>query len=177
MARGGFTRGARGIPAPKRQIANFGLTAEIDGLTTVVGIAKAVYTFGTQLANTDAATLVRTRGMLGVRAAAVAGAANIVRGVFGIIVVSDDAAGIGVTAVPGPLTDSENDWVVWQPFTLLFDATIPSDSPKAVNVAFDSRGMRKMKSGDVLTTVLEVESDIAGSAIDSAISWRQQFKL
>ena len=101
-----------------------------------------------------------------------------VRGAFGQIVVSEDAASIGVTALPGPLSDIENDWFVWVPFTLAFDNVLTEfDSMYFQQVTFDSRGMRKLKKGDGLVSMLEVESDLAGDSIDSNVSFRQQFKL
>ena len=174
-ARGSFSGRSR---APQRQIANFGLTAEIDGLTTVIGIAKAAYSFFVVLGNTDAATLVRSRGSVIIRASAAAAGDSLVRGAFGMIVVSEDAANIGVTALPGPLSDIENDWYVWAPFTMAFDNTLTEfDSAYFDRVVFDSRGMRKLKQGDGLVSILEVESDLAGDSIDSTVSFRQQFKL
>ena len=175
QSRGSFSGRSR---APQRQIANFGLTAEIDGVTTVAGIVKAVYSFFVVLGATDAATLVRTRGSVIIRAAAAAVGDSLVRGAFGQIVVSEDAAAIGVTALPGPLSDVENDWFVWAPFTLAFDNTLTEfDSAYFDRVLFDSRGMRKLKKGDGLVSMLEIESDLAGDSIDSTVSFRQQFKL
>ena len=163
--------------APKRQIGNAAVSAEIDGLTTTIGIAKAVYSFGL-LVTVDALTIVRTRGQFGVRVAAASSGNSIIRGVLGLIVVSSDAFAAGIGSLPGPLSDSGNDWFVWAPFTLLFDDVIANNDSKYVTaVDFDSRGMRKMKFGQEIALILEVESDLAGSAIDSAVALRTQFKL
>jgi len=173
--RGGFSRG--GIRPPQRQIGNFAATGEIDGLTSVIGVAKAVYSVGIATL-LDALTIVRTRGELSVRIAAAAAGNTIMRGAMGIILVSSDAFGIGVTAVPGPLSDSGADWYVWVPFTLAFDDVIANnDSVYVAHVPFDSRGMRKSKGGDVSAIVLEVEADLAGNSIDSSFILREQFKL
>ena len=165
--------------APQRQIANFGLTAEIDGLTTSsAATIKGAFSFAVTLGNTDAATLVRTRGSLLVRAAAAAAGDSLVRGAMGMLVISEDALAIGVTAIPGPLSDVENDWFVWVPFSLAFDNTLTEfDSAYFDRVMFDSRGMRKLKQGDALIPVLEVDSDVSGNSIDATISFRMQFKL
>ena len=36
------------------------------------------------------------------------------RGAFGMIVVNDKAAALGVTAIPGPISRLDDDWYVWQ---------------------------------------------------------------
>ena len=167
----------RGSVAPKRQIGNSGFTAEIDGGTSVIGIVKLAYNFGF-VAAVDALTVVRTRGEFGVRIAAAAAGDTILRGALGMIVVSSDAFAVGVTAVPGPISDVGNDWFVWAPFNLLYDDVVTEfDSKYVATVPFDSRGMRKMKIGQNIVVVLEVEADRAGSSIDSSVSLRLQFKL
>ena len=171
LRRSGF-----GVKPPQRQISNASLDAEIDGLVTVVGLVKGLYTVGLATV-TGALTIVRTRGVFSVRAAAAAVGNSITRGAFGIILVSTDAFAAGVGSVPGPISDDFNDWYVWAPFTLLHDDTTPSDSPHVTTVQFDSRGMRKSKFGQVAVAVLEVESDLAGTALDSAFSMRNQVKL
>ena len=167
----------RGSVAPKRQIGNTGVTAEIDGGTSVIGIVKLAYNFGF-VAAIDALTIVRSRGEFAVRIAAAAVGDTIVRGAFGMIVVSADAFAVGVTAIPGPISDVGNDWFVWAPFNLLFDDGITEEDSKYVtSVPFDSRGMRKLKFGQNVVLVLEVEADRAGSSIDSGVAVRMQFKL
>ena len=177
MARSFRGHGRGSLPAPKRQIANDSLEAEIDGATTVVGTTKAAYSFGLGLTS-PAATLVRTRGQLIVRVVTPAAGENMVRGAFGMIVVSSDAFAIGVTALPGPLSDSGNDWFLWVPFALAFASTLTNHNSQYVaQINFDSRGMRKLKIGETLAPVLEFVSDVAGSTIDSCFSLRLQVKL
>ena len=175
-SRGQFSRG--NIRAPQRQIANFAITAELDGLvTSSAATVKGAFTVGLALTEA-AATLVRTRGMLAVRVAAAAAGNSITRGALGMIVVSQDAFDIGLTALPGPLSDSQNDWFLWVPFTLMHDDQLAEfDSKFVASVPFDSRGMRKLKFGDVLAAVLEVDSDLSGSALDAALVLRTQTKL
>ena len=176
MARG-FPRRGRGTPAPRRQIGNLAIAGEFDGLTTIVGNiialgSNAIATVG------DAATIVRTRGQFTVRCPAAAAGDSLIRGAFGIYVVTSAALAIGVTAMPGPLTDSGNDWYVWAPFTLAFDNTLTEfDSKYHVTVDFDSKGMRKTKAGDTSAVMLEIQSDIAGDSIDCAYVLREQVKL
>ena len=177
MARGvGRFRGG-GIPAPKRQINNAAFSGEVDGVTTIVGIVKALGSDALQTA-AGALTIVRTRGSLTVRAAAAAAGDSLIRGAMGIIQVSADAFGVGVTAVPGPLTDDGSDWYVWVPITLAFDNTLTEfDSKYIHSVNFDSRGMRKSKVGETSVVVFEFQSDVAGNSIDASYSIREQAKL
>ena len=161
-------------PAPRRQIENFGITGTFDGIPTIVGFVKTVGSVGVAILE-DPETLVRTRGFFNI--SVISGqAASIIGGAFGMYVVTADAFAIGITALPGPLTDSRNDWFVWQPFTLGGTSASVTSLPGNVQIPFDSRGMRKLKDGDVLAVMLELESNVAAVTIDGAYSFRQQFK-
>ena len=156
-------------PAPRRQIFNTGITGEVDGLTTVVGVAKVVGSVG--IASGEApVTLVRTRGRWNLSLAAVS-AVGIDRCVMGIIKVSTDAFAIGVTALPGPLSDVENDWLLWQPL-INAHISVTGDQFNGDIESFDSRGMRKLKEGDVLAVMFEMESDVAGTVYDIGYAFR-----
>ena len=174
MARRGFARRG-GIKPPQRQINNLAISGDVDGLATIIGIVKAVGSLG--INTLESSTVVRTRGEFTVRVAAAVAGDNIIRGAFGIIIVSTDAFGVGITALPGPLSDSENDWYVWAPFSMAFDNVLTEfDSKWISTVVFDSRGMRKLKVGDVSAVMFEVESDVAGNSIDMGYSFREQAK-
>ena len=74
---------------------------------------------------------------------------------FGMIVVSDAAAAIGVTAIPGPGTDSSDDgWFVWQGLAV-------GQGPSTVGqlnsqqFPFDSRAMRRNEEGFLVAVMLE----------------------
>ena len=163
--------------APRRQIFNTAITGEVDGVVPIVGVAKALGSFGVA-AGVIPVTLVRTRGRVQARMDALPAAVFITRIVMGIIVVSADAFAIGFTAVPGPISDSENDWVLWEPLMLLgTPSALPEGDSRFDKVTYDSRGMRKLKEGDILAVVFEVESDVAGGSIDIGYSFREQFKV
>ena len=162
--------------ASKRQIANLSVRGEVDGAVAVVGIVKAAFSMST-VAGEVPVTLVRTRGQWTMRLASFPPAVAIWRAALGIIVVSADAFAIGVTALPGPLSDSENDWVVWSPVAIpVPTATIDGQMNGMISADFDSRGMRKLKEGDVLAAMFELESDVAGGTVDVAYILREQFK-
>ena len=181
-----FSGRGRSLPAPKRQIANTGLDGSIGtsiGTITFgasVGPVKAPLSIGLT-ATFPAATLVRTRGALLVEMLVSGGATNEVTGAVGMIVVSSDALAVGITALPGPLSDIENDWFVYEPFALGTEAVNPPADSRVSHASFrfDSRGMRKMKFGESLVMVAEaVQSDATtGTVIRLATQFRNQFKL
>ena len=72
---------------------------------------------------------------------------------FGMIVVSAAAAAIGITALPGPITEASDDgWFVWQALSTFQGA----DSNKmSTNFPFDSRAMRRVEEGFVIALMLE----------------------
>ncbi len=173
MARGFSRSGGGRFKPPQRQITNLGIDGEIDGTVLVVGTVKAAGTTG--IATIGSGTIVRTRGQLSIHAEASPASQSIVRGAFGIILVSSDAFAAAV--VPGPMSDSENDWYVWVPFAMNLGATVVAEDILAnVRIDFDSRGMRKSKTGDVSAVIIEYVSDVAGGTMDLSYALREQFK-
>ncbi len=176
MPGGNRFRGSRGgVRAPQRQIGNFAVCSIFDGVAPVAGTVKALGTVGIQTTE-SAATIVRTRGNMSWLFRTEAAADSIICGALGFIMVSPDAFTAGVGSVPGPLTDSTADWFVWVPFgRFLFGGIGPAELFDRKD--FDSRGMRKTKSGDVVAIVIELESDVAGGTFDAAVTVRDQVKL
>ena len=175
----------RSLQAPKRQIANDGPDGVFNPIATVtfgasVGPQKAGLSGGLALQE-PALTLVRTRGAFVLEMLVSGGATNEVTGAVGMIVVSSDAFAAGIASLPGPLTDIENDWFVYEPFALGTEATNPPADSRVSHVQrqFDSRGMRKLKFGDVLVMVIEVvQSDATtGIVLRLASHFRVQAKL
>jgi len=138
-------------------------------LVTVVGTVKVASLTGATLVE-PAATIVRTRGELLI-SMDTAIAAGRMTGAFGLINVSADASAIGITAIPGPITDSGLDWYVWVPVNLAsLSATEVEDAPlQNYRTLFDSRGMRKVKFGSTLVAVLEITSNVAGVTLDASL--------
>ena len=176
MARRGFTRGG-GVKPPQRQIASAAITGEVNGIVPVAGLVKIAGTVGLQTI-VAAGTIVRTRGELMGHQRIEAGADQIVGGAFGIIMVSGDAFAAGTASMPGPLSDSGDDWYVWVPFNFTsFVGTAPGEEPSVFRTAFDSRGMRKTKGGEVAAPIIEIESVVGGGVIDFSYTFRDQVKL
>ena len=177
MARRAFSRGRSGIKPPQRQINNFAITGEFDGITTATAGVKALGTVG--VTTLQSSTVVRTRGMFCSKVVSGVPAGNsIIRGAIGIIMVSSDAFTVGITAIPGPLSDSDNDWYVWAPFCHLLQSGDDEGIAIMANavVPFDSRGMRKVKVGDVSAVVVEYASDTNGTIFDGTYAFREQAK-
>ena len=65
---------------------------------------------------------------------------------FGLTVVTDQAVGIGVTAVPTPITDDANDWFLYERLLSRFVILSASgvSQPAGVMNEFDSKAMRKL---------------------------------
>ena len=171
---GTFSGRARGV---RRQIENFAIDGDLDGMVLLAAtFVKGAGSFGVAILE-DPETLVRTRGQFQVSISVAAASRANIQGAFGIYVVTADAFAIGITALPGPLSDSRNDWVVWAPFTMHVLAALDEAAVQQhVRVDFDSRGMRKLKDGDVLAVVIEATTDVAAPAIDVGYAFRQQFK-
>ena len=179
MARRGFSRVSRGgIKPPQRQIFNLAIDGEMDnvGLLAATNV-KALGSFVVAIVD-DPVTLVRTRGEVGINVSVAAAARANIQGAFGMYVITSDANAIGITAIPGPLSDSQNDWFVWVPFTMhVLAALDEAGIGQHVRIPFDSRGMRKLKDGDILAVVVEATTDVAAPALDVNYSFRQQFKI
>ncbi len=108
-------------------------------------------------------TVVRTRGYIQMRSDQ-----NATRETYGIAmgqcVVSDQAVGIGVTAVPTPVSDKASD--LWHVYESLFSTQIGTSATGqsaeiGIGRTYDSKAMRKVQEGEDLITV--AENEIAGA--------------
>ena len=104
-------------------------------------------------------TVRRTRGRYLASSGQSANLGEIV-GAWGAVVVTDAAAAIGITAIPGPITDASDDnWFIWEPFlSLRADAPAASVSASTQTNAgemYDSKAMRKVATGFQLAFVVE----------------------
>ena len=152
------------------------ITGVTTNSTTVFSVA--------QQAVEDGLTIVRTRGELLVFLSASIGAFEGFRWGFGMGIVSQNAAGIGVTAVPQPLVDVGWDgWFVYETGTLVQAqavTTIESASNSGSSFArimIDSKAMWKFKNTDVIVAVLEVDSEVGAANFEASLSSRFLAKL
>jgi len=164
-------RAARSFPA--RKIVNYSWATLEVPLTTVAAGNKAllgVFVLGTAFEE----TLVRTRGEFMV-ASDQAGTQETQLGALGFIRVTDAAAAIGVTAIPGPVTDGDDDgWVVWQPFTQM--STIALDGgPLSMTYTVDSKAQRILREGQQFAVMVE-NSGVFGLQIAAIIRSLARFR-
>ena len=93
-------------------------------------------------------------------------------------VVTDQAAAIGVTAMPTPTTDNISDsWFLWLPWMAswrLADATGVQANPY-MRYDFDSKAMRKVQESDTIAVMLENAS--AGDGCNFLLQFRMLLKL
>ena len=87
---------------------------------------------------------------------------------IGLCVVSDQASGIGVTAVPTPITDLASDlWFVHQPLItdFTFVTGIGIDADGGTNYSIDSKAMRKVNDDEQVIVVVEGSGSGGGAGI------------
>ncbi len=125
-----------------------------------VAASAKVLLGGFALSNTNIdETVLRTVGSLGVRTDNLtATVTEEQHGAFGMIVVSDAAVAVGVTAIPGPITDRTDDgWFVYVPFT--FSSRVEAAggfNPDLTHMlAFDSKAKRVVEEGQQIAIMIE----------------------
>ena len=102
-------------------------------------------------------TIRRTRGIITVRSDNTA-ALEFQVGAFGLVVVNDLAAGVGASAIPGPVTDASDDgWFVWQPIAQASWTGI-SGAAEGHVYEFDSKAMRRVEQGFQVAVMVEQTS-------------------
>ncbi len=110
--------------------------------------------------STEPFTLLRTRGRV-MMSLDSGGLNEHVSCAMGLIVVSENAFGIGVTAVPSPVTDGTEDWI-WHDFFQVNsgeEAAVVNDY-LTVRLSVDSKAMRKLRQGEVLVIVAEIADSV-----------------
>jgi len=85
-------------------------------------------------------------------------------GAWGAIVVNNDAFAVGVTAVPGPITDVSADWFIYQPFANFFTFSTAAGFEMNSNseYAVDSKAKRILEPDETIAVVIESTSDSDG---------------
>ena len=108
----------------------------------------------------DGLTIVRTRGLLSFSLGLATAAQDGFLGAFGLCIVNENAGGIGVTAVPTPITDLGWDGWFYHTFFDIRSGVVSSSSnpgPKDQHqIQVDSKAMRKIDLGDIIFAVIEV---------------------
>ena len=123
-------------------------------------------------------TIVRVRGILSVQSDSTA-ATRTTFGAFGIAIVSDTAAALGITAVPDPVTDEASGlWFVYQHWlagrTFVTAAGIQGSEDWS-QYEIDSKAMRKVDEGSDTAVVLANKAAVGG--VNFVLQWRMLIKL
>ncbi len=142
----------------------------LNALDIAIGSASAVEVF--QYAT--AQTILRTRGKVYLQLDA-GGVDERVVVAMGLIIVSRRAAAIGVTALPLPDTNAEDDWL-WYGYMVCSSLGEAAIQPDALfdRQEVDSKAMRKVKADESLVFVSEIctSLDVTGS-VDVMLGVRQ----
>ncbi len=119
------------------------------GISVAAGTKQLLATF--TLSGEFEETILRSRIRFSIKADTVS---ETQVGAFGLMVVTDIAAAVGATAIPGPATDAGDDsWFVHQPIVQFADTGTTGEN--AMNYDVDSKAMRKVPQGKVVVVMVE----------------------
>ena len=115
-------------------------------------------------------TVLRTVGSISVTSDQTAATENQL-GAFGLIIVNDVAATLGVTVIPGPVTDIDDDgWFVYVPVVQRLVVATAVGTVNGVRYNFDSRAKRIIHDGTGIAVMIENAS--AASVLIVTIGFR-----
>ena len=174
--RRGFSQGRR--PPANRRVTTWGNGPGGSAVTQFATDVSTILGSGVILTVEDRATIVRVRGNLQAYLRSATGADDGYHCALGIGLVSSDAFGIGVTAVPNPLDDV--DWPGWL-YHRYFDvhgsaAFAADDSAGKLSFEVDSKAMRKWGANETLMANLQVVEEV-GSTLSVWFDSRVLVKL
>ncbi len=132
--------------------------------TTIVGNASVLIGQGNAaLLALRPFTIIRTRAIVQVESDQAAASETVI-GAFGAIVVQEEAAGVGITALPRPLTELDAQWFVYQAFinSFLFGDGTGFLEPSGTTYEVDSKSMRKVGLSETIVTVAESNTGQGG---------------
>ncbi len=130
-------------------------------ISSLVSAGSTVWLTG-QTATDDGLTLVRLRGeaCLSLRLATAVGD-GFDGFAMGICIVTGNAAGVGITAIPKPLTDIDWDGWIWHQLgghITGLETTEVQRGFHALRIPIDSKAMRKFKASDVIVGVVQMDT-------------------
>jgi len=153
-------RSGRGFPQRRALGTNWARGVFAGAPTTLAPTTKSLIATVT-LSNAGIGEVVRrTRGVMSVTSDQSTSLEQQV-GAFGFIVVTDTALGQGITALPSPVTDRNDDgWFVWESFCQVMGnsvggATSLLSGPMPQIYQFDSKAMRKVEEGYAIVGIAE----------------------
>ena len=119
----------------------------------------------------DGITHVRLRGELSVQVvAAAASQAGFSRIAAGVCIVSENASGVGITALPDPIADVGWDGWLWYWTGSVFATSVIGDGgfsaeSDGVRVTIDSKAMRKWKRTDVMVGIFATDDEVGDATL------------
>jgi len=121
-------------------------------------------------------TIVRTRGTLWV-ASDQSGATEEPQIAFGMMMVNDTAAALGITAIPDPISGSDSPWFVYESAIpgVQVATSIGFNNPVGTQVTIDSKAQRKIGPNEDVAVVVANNSAADGASI--LLGGRQLVKL
>ena len=136
---------------------------------TTVPAANKIFAASATLSNPGIdETVRRTRGGIWIQSDQSAAIENQL-GALGAIVITDQAASVGITAIPDPITDASDDgWFIWLPFNQSGDL---SAGRTGYWHEFDSKAMRKVSEG------FQVAFVVANGSASNGLQFSLSFSL
>jgi len=82
------------------------------------------------------------------------------QGAFGMLVVSDQASGVGITALPGPVTNTDAPFFVYEGLInqFIFGDATGFEHNAGLKVIIDSKAMRKVGNNEDVVQLVELRS-------------------
>ena len=126
----------------------------------------------------DDLTIVRLRGDLVIQVASSTDGDGFDDIAIGICIVNQNAAGIGVSAIPQPLTDIFWDgWFwYWTGSLNTLDVSLMGDIAE-VRIPIDGKAMRKIHLTDNVVAVIQVAAEVGTSVLQARLNTRMLSKL
>jgi len=137
-------------------------------VSTLSGDATALINTGLEITS-DAVTLRRTRGFLNLVWSGDGGDVGVVAAAIGIATV--EAFGVGITALPGPLSDPQEDWL-WHSHAAsnrLVTAETDNLGNNVINMIIDSKAMRRLQPNDVIYGIVQQFEGAADNTVCLAV--------
>ena len=160
----------------QRAPTNWARAVPANGTMTTVAATNKAILGSVVLSNPGIGeTIRRTRGLVSIRSDQ-ASAFEEITGAFGMMVVNDVALALGVTGIPGPVTEANDDgWFVWLPFSELMVGNAGASpasifaSRASMNYEFDSKAMRRVEEG--FSVVMMIENEDSANGLVAGVSF------
>ena len=166
------------VPAPQRQFIWSDIFTRLSAVA-VAGVKVAAGVSAVGLTTGGGLTLIRTRGRLTAHFDSTS-ISDVVLCAVGLGVYSSDAFAIGQTAMPGPISDGDYDWIyhhIWTFGPSVAAAESEVAITENINIEVDSKVMRKIKPNQTIGWITESLTLSGGGSMDMSVVARHLFKL